>query len=109
MISTSRVTSRAATSGKQRCATCLLAADVAERDAVEQRQKDMLLEARGEAKRAESGVGANRLAAAAKEAAVEATMVTGLKPVRIGGGRGRGRGRGSNTNSMIGRGGRGRG
>jgi hypothetical protein len=42
---------------------------------------------------------AAKFAAAAKEAAVEAEMVTGLKPKKIGG-RGRGRG-GGNPNSRL--------
>jgi hypothetical protein len=42
----------------------------------------------------------------AREAALEAELVTGLKPKKIAGGRGRGRGRGANPNSMLGRGGR---
>ena len=46
------------------------------------------------------------LADFAKEAALEAELVTGLKPKKISGGRGRGRGRGANPNSMLGRGGR---
>jgi hypothetical protein len=52
-----------------------------------------------EATRAESGGVAAKFAAAAKEAAVEAEMVTGLKPKKIGG-RGRGRG-GGNPNSRL--------
>lgn len=93
--------------GVQRCALCLAAADASERKAAEEKQAATLREARAGAKlAAASGSAASTLAAAATEAAVEAQMVTGLKPKRIGGG-GRGRGgRGSNPNSRLFGGGR---
>ena len=91
--------------GKQRCTGCLSLADAAERETSERKRVGILQDARSEMQRIEfSGGSAQRkLAAAAKEAAAEATAVTGLKPTRVGG-RGRGRSR-QNPNSML-RGGR---
>eukprot|EP00238_Polyblepharides_amylifera_P009560 CAMPEP_0196574914 /NCGR_PEP_ID=MMETSP1081-20130531/4516_1 /TAXON_ID=36882 /ORGANISM="Pyramimonas amylifera, Strain CCMP720" /LENGTH=173 /DNA_ID=CAMNT_0041893059 /DNA_START=31 /DNA_END=549 /DNA_ORIENTATION=- len=82
--------------GKQRCANCLNVAGTLEREAGDRRQMEALKEARNEsAKLSANGAGAREtVVALAREAALEAELVTGLKPVRLGSGRSLGRGRG---------------
>ena len=97
--------------GKQRCRECCDAAEAAEASSSKTTTETKLKEAREASKHAELTNASDKLAVFAKEAALEAELVTGLKPQKIGGrgGRGgRGRGRGSNPNSMLGRGGAGR-
>jgi hypothetical protein len=97
--------------GKQRCRKCCDAGEEAAAAAQTAGTSERLKAAREASKRAEATNAPDKLAVFAREAAIEAELVTGLKPQKIGGGgRGRGRGRGSNPNSMLGRGGgRGRG
>ncbi|KAK3279775.1 hypothetical protein CYMTET_12351 [Cymbomonas tetramitiformis] len=82
--------------GKQRCAACLNASDQSERALVEEKKQAALKEAQQNYKRlvATGAPIAEQLAAASLEAAAEAELVTGLKPVRLGSGRGRGGRRG---------------
>lgn len=90
----------------RRCAECVERAARDARAASETRASETLREAREASARAEETNAVDKLATFAREAAMEATIVTGLKPQRVGGrGRGRGRGR-SNPNSVLGRGGR---
>ena len=95
--------------GKQRCRECCDAADAAEASSAETRADARLKLAREASAKAERTNAPDKLAVFAREAALEAELVTGLKPKRIGGrGRGRcGRGRGgsgANPNSALGRG-----
>jgi hypothetical protein len=93
-----------------RCADCITKAEEAERSSTENPAGDALRAAQAESERAvKSGSAADRLRAAAAEAAAEATMVTGLKPLKMGLGRGGSRrGRGVGRGTAIARGGRGR-
>ena len=95
--------------GKQKCRECCDAADASDASAATARVEARLTRAREASATAERTNASNKLAVFAREAALEAELVTGLKPKRIHGGRGRGRGRGgrgANPNSAIGRGGR---
>ena len=93
--------------GKQRCRECCDAADAAEASSAETRAEARLSRAREASAKAEQTNAPDKLAVFARETALEAELVTGLKPKKIGGrGRcGRGRGR-ANPNSALGRGGR---
>ena len=95
--------------GKQRCRECCDAAEAEASASASASVDQRLAAARAASKKAEATDASDKLAVFAREAALEAELVTGLKPQRVGGrGRGRGgRGRGGrNTNSMLGRGGR---
>ena len=95
--------------GKQRCRECCDAAEAEASASASASVDQRLAVARAASKKAEATDASDKLAVFAREAALEAELVTGLKPQRVGGrGRGRGgRGRGGrNTNSMLGRGGR---
>lgn len=72
-----------------------------------QAKHDALAAARAETKRLEAtGASArDRVVAGAREAALEAELVTGLKPIKLGG-RGGGRGGGGRIGGGRGRGGR---
>lgn len=95
--------------GKQRCRACCDAAEAEASASASASVDQRLAAARAASKKAEATDAPDKLAVFAREAALEAELVTGLKPQRVGGrGRGRGgRGRGGgNPNSMLGRGGR---
>ena len=79
--------------GKQRCAACCAASEDAAASAAAASRDEKLAAAREASKRAEATNAPDKLAVFAREAALEAELVTGLKPQRVGG-RGRGRGRG---------------
>ena len=96
--------------GKQRCRECCDAADAADASSAKTLAEVRLTRAREASANAEKTNAPDKLAVFAREAALEAELVTGLKPKRIGG-RGRG-GRGAfgrggaNRNGALGRGGR---
>ena len=80
---------------KQRCQTCVSSAEKELNDTAEALRKAKLDEARQALKVTEAtGSAAEKCAAAASLAALEAQAVTGLKPMVLGNGKGRGRGRG---------------
>jgi hypothetical protein len=83
----------------RRCSTCRDAEAANAATNAEAKVQAALRDARAASAKADA-----TLADFAKEAALEAELVTGLKPKKISGGRGRGRGRGANPNSMLGRG-----
>ena len=96
--------------GKQRCRECCDAAEAAEASSAKTHAEARLTRAREASAIAEKTNAPDKLAVFAREAALEAELVTGLKPKRIGG-RGRGGGGafgrgGTNRNSALGRGGR---
>ena len=94
--------------GKAKCASCVAAGVAADAQATDAAKAAKLAEARAAAAEAQrSGTTAEKVAAFARESALESELVTGVKPATGRGGRGRGRGR-SNPNSVLGRG-RGRG
>lgn len=90
-----------------RCSACVRDAEARDAKDAKESVEKRLKEARAASAVAEATNAMGKLGVFAKEAALEAELVTGLKPQRIGGrGRGgRGRGR-SNPNSMLGRGGK---
>ena len=77
--------------GKQKCSKCASEADVIANPKGEDVKK-LLEEAREQSRKAELTNAPDKLKIFAREAALEAQAVTGLKPKKIGGGRGRGRG-----------------
>ena len=77
--------------GKQKCSKCASEADVIANPKGEDVKK-LLEEAREQSRKAELTNAPYKLKIFAREAALEAQAVTGLKPKKIGGGRGRGRG-----------------
>ena len=81
--------------GKQKCTKCASEAD-AKANPKKADVKTLLEEAREASRKAELTNAPDKLKIFAREAALEAEAVTGLKPKRIGG-RGRGRGRGRET------------
>ena len=90
--------------GKQRCRLCSDAGE-ANAAAVSKTSTELKLkQARDASAEAERTNDPCKVAVFAKEAALEAELVTGLKPRRMGGGRGRGGG--VRGNSTLGRGGR---
>ena len=84
---------------KQRCSECVAkaeAAATAASGAGGEAHQEKLKEARAAAAKAEaSGSAAEKLKASSQVAALEAELVTGLKPIKLGSTRGRGRGGGS--------------
>ena len=90
-----------------RCSACVRDAEACDAKDAKESVEKRLKEARAASAVAEATNAMGKLGVFAREAALEAELVTGLKPQRIGGrGRGgRGRGR-SNPNSMLGRGGK---
>ena len=81
--------------GKQKCTKCASEAD-AKANPKKADVKTLLEEAREASRKAELTNAPDKLKIFAREAALEAEAVTGLKPKKIGG-RGRGRGRGRET------------
>lgn len=77
--------------GKQKCSKCASEADAIANPKGEDVKK-LLEEAREQSRKAELTNAPDKLKIFAREAALEAQAVTGLKPKKIGGGRGRGRG-----------------
>ena len=77
--------------GKQKCSKCAIEADAIANPKGEDVKK-LLEEAREQSRKAELTNAPDKLKIFAREAALEAQAVTGLKPKKIGGGRGRGRG-----------------
>ena len=81
---------------KQRCSECVAkaeAAATAASGAGGEAHQEKLKEARAAAAKAEaSGSAAEKLKASSQVAALEAELVTGLKPIKLGSTRGRGRG-----------------
>ena len=90
----------------RRCSTCRDAEAANASASASAKVHTALADARAASVKAEATNAPDKLAVFAREAALEAELVTGLKPKKIAGGRGRGRGRGANPNSMLGRGGR---
>ena len=90
-----------------RCSACVRDAEALDAKDAKESLAKRLNEARTASAVAEATNAMGKLGVFAREAALEAELVTGLKPQRVGGrGRGgRGRGR-SNPNSMLGRGGK---
>uniref|UniRef100_A0A7S0EW07 Stc1 domain-containing protein n=1 Tax=Phaeocystis antarctica TaxID=33657 RepID=A0A7S0EW07_9EUKA len=88
--------------GKQRCSECVAEAEKAHVTAGDAALREKLAAAKTAAAKAEaSGSVVEKLAAHSKVAAIEAQMVTGLKPVVLGRG---GRGRGGRHGGRFGRG-----
>ena len=77
--------------GKQKCSKCASEADAIANPKGKDVKK-LLEEAREQSRKAELTNAPDKLKIFAREAALEAQAVTGLKPKKIGGGRGRGRG-----------------
>ena len=77
--------------GKQKCSKCASEADAIANPKGEDVKK-LLEEAREQSRKAELTNAPDKLKIFAREAALEAQAVTGLKPKKICGGRGRGRG-----------------
>ena len=77
--------------GKQRCRECCDAAEAEASASASASVDQRLAVARAASKKAEATDAPDKLAVFAREAALEAELVTGLKPQRVGG-RGRGRG-----------------
>ena len=77
--------------GKQKCSKCASEADAIANPKGEDVKK-LLEEAREQSRKAELTNAPDKLKIFAREAALEAQAVTGLKSKKIGGGRGRGRG-----------------
>ena len=77
--------------GKQKCSKCASEADAIANPKGEDVKK-LLEEAREASRIAKATNAPDKLKIFAREAALEAQAVTGLKPKKIGGGRGRGRG-----------------
>lgn len=84
-----------------RCSECITKAEAAERAKLSQASKEELCTAQKASSAAKGGSAVERLMASANETAVEASIVTGLKPVKLGRGRGswraRARGRGGSV------------
>ena len=88
--------------GKQKCSKCASEADAIANPKGEDVKK-LLEEAREQSRKAELTNAPDKLKIFAREAALEAQAVTGLKPKKIGGGGGRGRGRGGRIGGGRGR------
>lgn len=79
---------------KQRCQECVSVSEKEIAETTEGLRRQKIEEARRKVTQLDAtGTAAERCAAAANLAALEAQAVTGLKPVVLGNGRGRGRGR----------------
>lgn len=88
----------------RKCAACAEESERSERERTADARAEALRGARAASATAEATNSKDKLAVFAAEAALEASVVTGLRPQFLGrGGRGRGR---SNPNSALGRGGR---
>ena len=88
--------------GKQKCSKCASEADAIANPKGEDVKK-LLEEAREASRIAKATNAPDKLKIFAREAALEAQAVTGLKPKKIGGGGGRGRGRGGRIGGGRGR------
>lgn len=87
----------------RRCSTCQAAEAASAAAEANAEIVRALADARAASADAEVSNASAKLGVFARETAMEAALVTGLKPRRVGG---RGRGRGRNANSALGRGGR---
>mmetsp|Transcript_25149 Transcript_25149/g.68164 ORF Transcript_25149/g.68164 Transcript_25149/m.68164 type:complete len:188 (+) Transcript_25149:57-620(+) len=88
---------------KRRCQECISTAEAAEMQASAEKYQERLREAKLAMQKAEAtGTAAEKLATSSAYSAIEAEKVTGLKPIKLSGGRGHGRGRGR---GRLGRGG----
>lgn len=91
-----------------RCMSCISKAEATERANQEKQNVDALADAQAQSAAAANGGTGSRFAAAIAETTAEASLVTGLKPVKIGRGRGgwraRAGGRGASRGAGRGRG-----